>query len=783
MSASPNSAWIAAKKSLYDSVFDAADRASDLELLRDDAHAARIASADWSTITSWMVPKQFLHAPDGTVLSAIDRLRSSRLLDRVLDWYIDVVRTHFAVNALPVVNRKPHDGSLSNEESVVIELQRTLSTLCDALRHYTYPLAFVLPSADAQDERARVRFRLSLHAMCDIALSDSKFQLCARMFIEHQLQGTIANFNHDDLRRRRFIEQVRVIRQMINLLEIQGFMEKIVAEVYYSFIQLYVLTNYAKQWAEDEPESVVRKLTDLVQGPITEYLSMLVRPEQDLRVRLLDLATECLVRLRIEEMFDIVIYFPDSMPSLEDLKACMKTQEHRTLLVSSFQNSCRNRLLHCGANTYDIISFYMSTIQVFKVLEPRGVLLDKVSRPIRRYLRDRDDTVKCIVHGMLAVEDADTGDLSELGKELADTSGGVANINGEGNSGDDNDYLDMNWTPDPIDAAPDFRTNRRNLDLISSLLSLHDNKEVFVKEIVVVLANRLLHAPDYGIDRELVQLELLKLRFGESELQNCDIMVKDISESKRVDSNIFNSLRSDRSASNGDGDQVVHASMLSRLYWPALKNEDLKLPDIIEKQLKHYSTRFSALKLARKLTWMKHLGTVDIKLELQDRTLEFTVSPDRASLIYLFQDKPMYSLNELCKSLNLDEAVIHRAISFWIKNGVIKEDSDQTNTYVLLETAEEAPVKKMILDDAAGSSVQTSDEKAAEEMRIYWSYIVGMLTNLQQLPLDRIQSFLKMLIPKDMGYYRSIDELCEFLNLMVAEEKLEFSTGMYRLKK
>ena len=48
---------------------------------------------------------------------------------------------------------------------------------------------------------------------------------------------------------------------------------------------------------------------------------------------------------------------------------------------------CATRLLHPGADTLVIITQYISTIEAFRLLDPPGVLLDKVSRPIQKYLK------------------------------------------------------------------------------------------------------------------------------------------------------------------------------------------------------------------------------------------------------------------------------------------------------------------------------------------------------------------------------------------------------------
>lgn len=41
-------------------------------------------------------------------------------------------------------------------------------------------------------------------------------------------------------------------------------------------------------------------------------------------------------------------------------------------------------------------------------------------------------------------------------------------------------------------------------------------------------------------------IELLKLRFGESNLYLCEVMVKDITDSKRINSHIVSQLKKDR---------------------------------------------------------------------------------------------------------------------------------------------------------------------------------------------------------------------------------------------
>ena len=66
-------------------------------------------------------------------------------------------------------------------------------------------------------------------------------------------------------------------------------------------------------------------------------------------------------------------------------------------------------------------------------------------------------------------------------------------------------------------------------------------------------------------------------------------------------------------------------------------------------------------------------------------------------------------------------------------------------------------------------------------MAVFKSYIIGMLTNLKQLPVSRIHNMLKIFVTEP-PYDKEESELVRFLSKMVAEEKLECHGGIYSLK-
>ena len=54
------------------------------------------------------------------------------------------------------------------------------------------------------------------------------------------------------------------------------------------------------------------------------------------------------------------------------------------------------------------------------------------------------------------------------------------------------------------------------------------------------MAEKLMSARGVNIDEEIRNIELLKKRFGDSALQTCNIIVKDVKDSKRNDGVVHN---------------------------------------------------------------------------------------------------------------------------------------------------------------------------------------------------------------------------------------------------
>jgi len=289
---------------------------------------------------------------------------------------------------------------------------------------------------------------------------------------------------------------------------------------------------------------------------------------------------------------------------------------------------------------------------------------------------------------------------------------------------------------------------RRSADIISMLVNIYGSKELFVNEYRSLLSNRLLGQRSYDTDKEIRYLELLKLRFGEVPLHQCEVMLKDIGDSKRINSYLHSGQGS---AELTNHSFPVNALILSAQFWPQFKAESVSPPSEVAEALEVYTKAFQTLKGNRTLVWKPHLGFANIDLEIGDKKINLTVSPIHAAIIYRFQEAATWTCQQLANSLKVPLSTLRRKISFWQDQGFLRE-TNVPDTWSLVEEGPKAAnnradISHQGIEGAAeeeDSVTASSADQREEELGMFWSYITGMLTNLESLPLERIHQMLRI---------------------------------------
>ena len=320
-------------------------------------------------------------------------------------------------------------------------------------------------------------------------------------------------------------------------------------------------------------------------------------------------------------------------------------------------------------------------------------------------------------------------------------------------------------------------------------------------------------------------MDLIKARLGDDKLQACEVMLRDIVDSKTINEEIVRRLP------NGD-EEDAHADLLvqilSRFFWPALHEENFLIPKSIFHQLSDFTEVFMAMKRLRGLEYLPALGRVVVDLNLEDRTIELEVLPAQASIIYAFQDtdineafqsirgdadnvnvstqlerqKPTNvvaqpirrSVQELINSLEMEESLVRTSIAFWVGKMVLRKiDTDVFQVMERLEgtqvehggvgssdAAAAAEASAVAATAASSSAVKSQEDLLLENMTLYSQFVLGMLTNQGSMPPAKIVMMLKMFVPGGFPY--GPDEIKALLQRLADEGKLVNSGGIYSVK-
>lgn len=734
--------------------------------------------------------------------------------DDVVLWHTRQVRQHFGHHVLPLLAAC---AAQRDHRQVVLS---SIETLSAAHRQYIYGLNCLVRGfrQDHVRDAAVAKFKRDLHALVGgswaAGLTTALRAVLRRIIGAALLSDTGGPVNaplasaqgHSDGAGEARLE-LSLLFDALKLVNLAGdTLHVLSAEVMDTCVSDYIQQTYSGDWAARNAPGCLEHLCSWMDShygrlAVQVFAQLGIHVSADDVERWRNMAVGRLVTLRTNELFDIVLQWPESRGGLEDLRSAVTTPQRRLQLTDAFSAALQKRLLHPGRSTVEILQTYISMIRTFHALDSSKVLLDRVAHALQLYLCQRDDAIRIVVTGLLAnpsVAGAHQGKsrLVQLAAILNDAS----RQHQQRNQGDDDDldWDDLDWVPDPVDAGVNYKRPKSE-DVIGTLISALGSQDIFIKEFQLIVAERLL-STQAGYQQEVKVLGLLKKRFGEGALQNCDVMIKDIFDSRRVDDTLRKGLRI-HADTPGSRAPAFHSKILSRLFWPSLGKESFKVPPPVAAVQSQYEAGFEQLKSSRKLGWLDHLGSAAVRLDLEDRCVELECKTYEAAIIYAFHDDESSgqtgprrrTFNELWEGLMIDEDLLDLGLGFWVSKCVLRKVGNQS--YEVLEKLDNDEGDAVKDDGGAASragdeggqasprKARSVDFKEQERRAVYWQFIVGMLTNSSPaMALGQISTMMKMMLADGCPW--SNEELHEFLGEKVVGKELELAVGgKYRLPK
>lgn len=495
-----------------------------------------------------------------------------------------------------------------------------------------------------------------------------------------------------------------------------------------------------------------------------------------------------LVKIRSEKIFEIIMEFPESLPTLRELRDHLQS-EQIDFLGRSLRSILENRLLHLGASTPVILDFYVSMISALRVVDPSDALLHYVAWPVRKYLQERKDTIRSIISSLTESKDSDLHSALRNGISLAY---GIDEDDEEGGPGSE-------WQPKRRNQGLVEAHQARGLDVLASLVSIYGSADLFVAEFRNVLSEKLMNNLNYAIDEEVTNVELLKIRFGEDCLHACEVMLKDIQDSKRINT----AIHSAQEKATSKEDNLVDMAIISEHYWPSIPRSTCTFAEILQKPLENYLNTYADLKKPRKLALLPQLGSVDLELNFDDGSVRaFTVTPLQANVIATLstQAQQPFPLTELSALIELEEAEVAAIMRFWISKGVAREvilsiddgygSMEDTPCYAIIENQADIDHEGSLAMEVDGNDQMESLEQARQVAArvVVEEYVKGLLQSHGSMGVDRLGSLLHHILsasssinPQDCAFATTIAGLRQFLHTLVDRGVLEVVDGLYSL--
>ena len=419
--------------------------------------------------------------------------------------------------------------------------------------------------------------------------------------------------------------------------------------------------------------------------------------EDNYKNQFINLLKEKFVSFKIDTFFEIISKFPESKPTLIDIKICISSYD-KNIFINRIKEQLKKRLLYPGVSTRIIIEIFIRIIKIMRIIDSsNNYMLELLSQPIKEYLLNRKDTMQWLITAIISEEDVNM--IEDMSKAY------VKNIQSK-----DYDYLSSddepeNWEPINLKGikyndkyiSNDFKNSK--IDIVSILVNVFGSPEKFMEQYKRMLIERKITDNNFEIEQEIKNLELLKLKFGENLLTNCEIIIQHIKESKKINNKLFK-------------DPSFTCQIINSNYWPFIKSNHFDLSSLddnskdkeksdnsnnsniintnsektpydeflvnFNNKLKKYQKLYSDSKFSRKIEFYTNLGYCHLTLSFSNGNFEFIVSPLSYLIIQFFDEEnkknfKLFSIDYISNKLHSEALCVKQSLDFWQSKGVLKK--------------------------------------------------------------------------------------------------------------
>uniref|UniRef100_A0A0N4ZXA9 Anaphase-promoting complex subunit 2 n=1 Tax=Parastrongyloides trichosuri TaxID=131310 RepID=A0A0N4ZXA9_PARTI len=516
-------------------------------------------------------------------------------------------------------------------------------------------------------------------------------------------------------------------------------------------------------------------------GPIFSWISELkLQNENDIRIFFQNRAEHFLLKNISDTIFDSIIAYPETKNNIKTIGKIMEKYgvEGREMISKCITESVNRHLMHVGVSTDIILRVYASCVESIKILDNTCVMMHKICKIIKDYIKKRPDTVRSIVNYLINDSTSDWHSKTHQNSGIIVDEEDMAQVNDEFLPSIEENTIKnwKDWKPDPPDAPPgDSRFYKQSADLFNMLVSIYGSKELFVKEYRQLLAERLIEEKFPDIEAEKGYLELMKRRFTDGELQNCEVMLKDIEDSRIMDKK----LKEKKNILF-----TTEVRIISRHFWPKIEHLTFEMPQTFKNAIETYKKTFEEFRASRTLIYYNTSGMAILNIELNGVKMDMTVTVPQASVLSIFLERDNCKISDMISIFQLPRNTIKKACEYWTSLGyLLPSDMNDDEGYSLVKTPiNSEKVKKMLVNQDQDSDEEESnadDGTIIDSLEQYWNYTRNLIANSNDgIKPERLLQLYKMFnSPSKRG--PSLDHVVMLLQRKVKQNILSVENGVY----
>ncbi|CAJ0938939.1 unnamed protein product, partial [Mesorhabditis belari] len=489
---------------------------------------------------------------------------------------------------------------------------------------------------------------------------------------------------------------------------------------------------------------------------------------------------ECLfVDQYIDKIYNITIAGTAHSAEIIDIIGSFMQRNNgygRQRIINRLTTEVNRQLLNISASTALILTSYANAVTSLRRLDPSTFIMHIVCGKIKNYLKQhRTDTVRQIISF-----------ITKAGHQFNDQMQRCVIIDDEDALSVNDEFLDdetirktwRSWRPDPPDALHSKGRVQRSADVFTMLVSIYGSKDSFVKEYRQLLAERLTQAAHKDPAFESRYLNLLRLRFSEAELQQCEVMLKDICDSENLMEEI---------SAAGKLVFPLSARIISTYFWPDVnKDKTMEFPSYFDEHFAVFEQEYKKLKHDRKLNWMKAAGCVEMTLTIDGMSVDKVVTNSTAAVLYPFLEQEAWTAIQLIELLKMPRSVVQKRLGFWQSQRVLINSGEDTWTLTTqpndvdqVQYAEQEEDEEEELDET--DREKDDGNGTMDELEQYWTYTRNFINGQEQKEMraERLFGIYKMFGIQSL----TLEQVVAFLKKKVSENLLSINNGFYRVVK